>query len=197
MTSARTSSRRCGITVFQKSATLSNTRRNAGLGQGHGVTRDLLLEFVQLGQHGIGVDLHRFQLFELVELRLQCVALAAHFAWSTENRRDNDAERLASILPPLTFNSDSFYVGGMTVAVRRNGKASTSEAIKPWSLCKVHEGLRARYWPNQQSRHASHVEKNAQPKDAAEGGEGRLGVVASSLARRLMEDVHLSRGGRS
>ena len=32
--------------------------------------------------------------------------VAAHFAWSTENKRDNDAERLASILPPLTFIDD-------------------------------------------------------------------------------------------
>ncbi|MFQ5570051.1 MAG: hypothetical protein ACE5G0_10285 [Rhodothermales bacterium] len=28
--------------------------------------------------------------------------VAAHFAWTTENNRDNDAERLASVLPPLT-----------------------------------------------------------------------------------------------
>jgi hypothetical protein len=73
--------------------------------------------------------------------------VAAHFAWTTENRRDNDAERLASILPPLTFNDDSFYVGGLTVAVRRGGRASNSQAIRPWSLCKVHESLRERYWP--------------------------------------------------
>jgi len=73
--------------------------------------------------------------------------VAAHFAWTTENNRDNDAERLASILPPLTFNDDSFHVGGLTVAVRRGDRASNSQAIQPWSLCKVHESLRERYWP--------------------------------------------------
>lgn len=74
---------------------------------------------------------------------------AAHFAWSTRNNSDNDAERLASVLPPLTFNGDSFYVGEMTVALRQGGSSSTSETIKPWSLCKVHETLRERYWPGQ------------------------------------------------
>jgi hypothetical protein len=73
--------------------------------------------------------------------------VAAHFAWTTENKRDNDAERLASILPPLTFNDDSFYVGDTSVAVRRGGRASDSQAIQPWSLCRVHESLRKRYWP--------------------------------------------------
>lgn len=75
--------------------------------------------------------------------------VAAHFAWTTENNRDNDAERLASILPPLTFNDDSFHVGGLTVTVRRGDRASNSQSIKPWSLCKVHRALRERYWPQQ------------------------------------------------
>jgi hypothetical protein len=29
--------------------------------------------------------------------------VAAHFAWATRNSKDNEAERLASILPPLSF----------------------------------------------------------------------------------------------
>jgi hypothetical protein len=78
--------------------------------------------------------------------------VAAHFAWSTENDRDNDAERLASILPPLTFHEDSFYVGALTVGLGRDGKASSSAAIQPWSLCKTHECLAERYWPNRQTK---------------------------------------------
>jgi len=74
--------------------------------------------------------------------------VAAHFAWTTKNNHDNDAERLASILPPLTFNDDSFYVGDLTVTLRRGDKESSSQAIKPWSLSKVHEALRERYWPH-------------------------------------------------
>jgi hypothetical protein len=73
--------------------------------------------------------------------------VAAHFAWSTQHSKDNDAERLASILPPLSFEDDSFYVGGLTVTLHRDGKDSRSQSIAPWSICKVHERLRARYWP--------------------------------------------------
>jgi hypothetical protein len=73
--------------------------------------------------------------------------VAAHFAFSTQNSRDNDAERLASVLPPLTFVDDSFHVGAFTVSIRNAGKASTSDTMQPWSICKVHEQLRRRYWP--------------------------------------------------
>jgi hypothetical protein len=85
---------------------------------------------------------------DVVAFRDKC---AAHFAWSTKNKHDNNAERLASILPPLTFTDDSFFVGGLTVVVRHRGKASNSETIKPWSLCRVHEKLRKRYWPHEQT----------------------------------------------
>ena len=74
--------------------------------------------------------------------------VAAHFAWSTQHSKDNDAERLASILPPLTFEDDSFHVGGFAVGMQRAGKQSSSHSIAPWSICKVHERLRARYWPS-------------------------------------------------
>jgi hypothetical protein len=73
--------------------------------------------------------------------------VAAHFAGTTKNKQDNEAERLASLLPPLTFEDDSWYVGAMTLGLSGGGKVSTSEAIKPWSLCRVHEELRKRYWP--------------------------------------------------
>ena len=87
--------------------------------------------------------------------------VAAHFAWSTQHSRDNDAERLASILPPLTFKDDSFCVGALTVTVRRGGHASDSRAIKPWSLCRVHEALRERYWPGKQPAQFSAEGPNA------------------------------------
>lgn len=74
--------------------------------------------------------------------------VAAHFAWSTRNERDNDAERLASVLPPLSFEDDSFYVGAMQVGLSGGGKSSTSKSIGRWSLTKVHEVLRQRYWPH-------------------------------------------------
>jgi hypothetical protein len=61
--------------------------------------------------------------------------------------RDNDAERLASILPPLTFDGHEFGVAEFEVTVSRQGKTSSSEKLQPWRSCKVHERRRARYWP--------------------------------------------------
>jgi hypothetical protein len=74
--------------------------------------------------------------------------VAAHFAWSTKHSQDNDAERLATILPPLVFVDDSFHVGALTVALQKSGKDSNSKKIKAWSICKVHQQLRKRYWPS-------------------------------------------------
>jgi hypothetical protein len=71
--------------------------------------------------------------------------VAAHFSWSTKNKRDNDAERMASILPSVALAKGRFCVGSMTVSLRRSGKVSTSEAIQEWSLTEVHERLTARY----------------------------------------------------
>lgn len=67
--------------------------------------------------------------------------VAAHFAWSTQNSRDNDAERMSSILPPLAFHDESFHVGTLTVTVRRGNAMSNSGDLQPWSLCKIHERL--------------------------------------------------------
>jgi hypothetical protein len=85
--------------------------------------------------------------------------VAAHFAGMTRNNQDNDAERLASILPPITFEDDSFHVGGIRVTLQGEGKSSSSDAIKRWSLARVHEQLRKRYWPEsrQQTNEAGPV----------------------------------------
>ncbi|MCC6679878.1 MAG: hypothetical protein IT445_03150 [Phycisphaeraceae bacterium] len=73
--------------------------------------------------------------------------VAAHFAWATRNSKDNEAERLASILPPLSFVGESFQVGEFAVVLRDQGTESDSRTIAPWSICAVHKHLRDRYWP--------------------------------------------------
>jgi len=81
--------------------------------------------------------------------------VAAHFAWTTKHKQDNDAERVMSILPQLTFNNDSFQVGSISMSLKKNGKASTSETVTPWSICKVHEKLQERYWPKEKKKEIS------------------------------------------
>jgi hypothetical protein len=61
--------------------------------------------------------------------------------------QDNAAERLASIIPPLSFVEDSWHVGVMQVARTKGGKLTTSESIKPWSIAKIHNEMARRYWP--------------------------------------------------
>lgn len=73
--------------------------------------------------------------------------VAAHFAWTSKHSQDNDAERLASIIPPLSFVEDSWHVGVMQVARTKGGKLTTSESIKPWSIAKIHNEMARRYWP--------------------------------------------------
>lgn len=73
--------------------------------------------------------------------------VAAHYSWGTQNSRDNDAERLASILPPLKFDGHVFSVAEFELTLTRQGKPISSEKLQPWSICEVHERLRARYWP--------------------------------------------------
>ncbi len=71
--------------------------------------------------------------------------VAAHFSWLTKNNHDNHAEREVSVFPNLGFENDSLYMSQLTLAT----KGSSSEEMKPWSLCKIHEELRKRYWPEQ------------------------------------------------
>lgn len=73
--------------------------------------------------------------------------IAAHFARSSDSHQDSEAERLASVLAPVGFCNDAFYASSMTVHVRKGGVSSSSKSLRPWSLTKVHEALRARYWP--------------------------------------------------
>ena len=73
--------------------------------------------------------------------------VAAHFAWSTIHSQDNEAERIASIIPPVSFNDDAFFVGTWIMSLRKNGKSTNSSTIKPWSITKVHRQLCERYWP--------------------------------------------------
>ncbi len=77
--------------------------------------------------------------------------VAAHYAWSGKNKNDNDAERWASIMPPVAFHMGSFRVGVFNTGVGRGANRSFSEAA-PWGICEVHERLRARYWPNPASQ---------------------------------------------
>jgi len=73
--------------------------------------------------------------------------VAAHFSRASHDSRDNLAEQEVSVFPPIGFYGDAFYAAPMILAIRKNGKKSTSESLKEWSLTKTHEQLQPRYWP--------------------------------------------------
>ncbi len=83
------------------------------------------------------------------EVKVYRDKVAAHFAWLTKNSHDNEAERLASIIPQVIFSKDSFHVGAMNISMGRRGKMTTSKEIKPWSIVKIHRRLQERYWPEE------------------------------------------------
>lgn len=75
--------------------------------------------------------------------------VAARFAWLARNRRDHDAARTAGPFPTLSIENCSYHVGDTRAAHRSHVRPSNAQVIEPWSLCRVHEALRERYWPNQ------------------------------------------------
>jgi len=75
--------------------------------------------------------------------------VAAHFAWTKNDNRDNKAERMISIMPQLTFRDNSFFVGSWKLTSKSDKKTTNSDAIKPWSVTKTHECLCKRYWPTE------------------------------------------------
>ena len=74
--------------------------------------------------------------------------VAGHFARADNDKRDNSAERMASTLFPFGFNDDVFYASPMKLTTTQCGSASDSGSMSRWSLTKVHEELRKRYWPS-------------------------------------------------
>lgn len=75
--------------------------------------------------------------------------IAAHFSWTMNHSRDNDAERAYSVMPPLSFVRGSFRVGALSLFMRRGNEAASTASITPWSICETHSELRKRYWPEQ------------------------------------------------
>jgi hypothetical protein len=74
--------------------------------------------------------------------------IGAHTAWSMNSRRDNEAERLASVFPQLAIHDNTFIVSVFHVSMTSGGKRSDSYKLKSWSVTRIHKMLRGRYWPS-------------------------------------------------
>ena len=73
--------------------------------------------------------------------------VGAHFALTAPRKEDTPAALAYSIMPPLTFDDDAFYVGTLRLTMVSEGQPSASRQDMRWSLTHSHEQLSSRYWP--------------------------------------------------
>jgi hypothetical protein len=71
--------------------------------------------------------------------------VAAHFARMSQDSRDTDAEKLASMIGPPAIVNGVFVINAMQVHVWRGGQGSDSSTLPAWSLTEVHGRLADRY----------------------------------------------------
>ncbi|BBO34477.1 hypothetical protein [Lacipirellula parvula] len=97
--------------------------------------------------------------------------VGAHAAWSTRNKKDNDAERLASVIPQIQVLNNRLCVQLFNVHLRRDGVSSDSTKLQEWSLTEVHEQLTRRYCPprDETTPSASDTDKPASEPPADQG----------------------------
>ncbi len=72
--------------------------------------------------------------------------VGAHFA-RIDPRGDTPADLAASVLFPVGFFDDAFYVGLLRLRVVQGGQATASRGDMGWSLTHTHRDLCRRYWP--------------------------------------------------
>jgi hypothetical protein len=73
--------------------------------------------------------------------------IAAHPAKACDDKRDNDADRIASVLYQVVFDNRRFYAPAWRVTVGKKGQQITSTNTGTWSITETHERLVQRYSP--------------------------------------------------
>ncbi len=74
--------------------------------------------------------------------------VAAHAAWTSKHERDNDAERLCSVIPKLSLANGRLMAGGYTITLGSTSGGHKSGCLPEWSLTDEHARLAERYWPS-------------------------------------------------
>ena len=86
-----------------------------------------------------------------VERVIPCVKtwrdkVGAHFALVSPNEKDTPADLAGSVIPHLSFEDNTFYVGSLTLNIASEDRGSSSSARMRWSLTQTHKRLTSRYW---------------------------------------------------
>ena len=71
--------------------------------------------------------------------------IAAHYSRHSPDKDGDALQQASTMLFSLSVVNGRFFANHWRLAVRRNGIASDSSALIPWSLVEVHEQLRKRY----------------------------------------------------
>ncbi len=71
--------------------------------------------------------------------------IAAHSARACEDKRDNEADRISSVLYQVAFDNDRFYAPVWQPTIGQNGRQTTGTNPGPWSITETHKILYNRY----------------------------------------------------
>lgn len=71
--------------------------------------------------------------------------IAAHPVKACYNKKDNEADRAASVLYQVGYNSGRFYASVWQVTIVRKGEKIAGSNPGSWSITKTHEKLSERY----------------------------------------------------
>ena len=72
--------------------------------------------------------------------------VAAHFAITDPRNEDTAPDLAKSVMFPVSFDDDAFFVGSMTLILSSSAGKSASRQDMKWSLTHIHRDLSTRFW---------------------------------------------------
>lgn len=71
--------------------------------------------------------------------------IAAHPVRACKDTRDNEVDRISSVLYPIAFDKERFYAPAWKLTIGQNGRQTKGTNPGPWSITETHEILYNRY----------------------------------------------------
>jgi hypothetical protein len=71
--------------------------------------------------------------------------IGAHYSRASNDKRDNEADRIASVLYQIGFDNGKFQAPFWQVSISKNGRSIQDTNRGPWSITEIHKMLAERY----------------------------------------------------
>lgn len=71
--------------------------------------------------------------------------IAAHPVRACNDKRDNEVDRISSVLYPIAFDKERFYAPAWKLTIGQNGRQTKGTNPGQWSITETHEILYNRY----------------------------------------------------